>query len=596
MVRRGRRNQRGRTFSALHLTNTTPIDLQGNLTSESTPVSRNAGTKEVEGNNVSDSLNVNVENIPINLDRGGNVVNALSVQVESEVLGKLQGLFQTIISRLDILEQNSRRSDNFGAGQVRFAGEFDNDWRGPCSTQQVIPNSLDEMIPGYGFGDLGRNDDCVAFGARSEVPGDRTVINPQIHNSAHHDHPLQWPQCVGRQGSNVAGRSTSVPVINQTNNMSRVVRGSQSNGGIRTNHLKTSDISIPKYSGAHEKKTPYDFLIELEKYQKAVGYSEDEMLAQVIPLALIEDAYMWYRKLNSELRSWELFKYHFRREFQSVNYTWQMRRDLDGRFQGPHEPLTKFIYVIDDFFERIDPATPQHTRVDKVMENMHPEYRHKILGRRQSYATIKELLDEAYEAQASIAWDREYKVPDVKPGVEPTLAYKVPFQFQKVREAVTESVSQVPIAKESKLPEIQLSSFNRYQYFHDEVNKPDKHNNNQSRDNRAPSPGPRNYGNDGRSNNSYGSYNNNKGNGSNYRYHGNRSSDISHIASASNGNWNDRAGYQSNQGNSVPQARPSTPDNSVSINGGKTAQTQVKRVQSPSPASESENWRGPSLQ
>ncbi|CAG7785563.1 unnamed protein product [Allacma fusca] len=194
--------------------------------------------------------------------------------------------------------------------------------------------------------------------------------------------------------------------------MNRAVRGSKSNGGIRTNHLKTSDISISKYSGVHEKKTPYDFLIELEKYQKA----------------------------------------------------------STGK---------KFLDIA-------------------------------------SYATINELLDEAYEAL-------------VLPGKGDI----------------------------------------RYKYFHDEVNKSDKHNNNQNRDSRAPSPVSRNNGNDGRSNNYYRSYNNNKGNGNNYRYHGIRSAENSQAASSSNGNWNGRAGYQSCQGSSVPPAMSSTQDNSIPVNGGK---------------------------
>lgn len=47
--------------------------------------------------------------------------------------------------------------------------------------------------------------------------------------------------------------------------------------GHRTHHLKTSDVRIPTYIGANDTKTPYDYILELEKYRAVVGYSEEEM-------------------------------------------------------------------------------------------------------------------------------------------------------------------------------------------------------------------------------------------------------------------------------------------------------------------------------
>jgi hypothetical protein len=52
--------------------------------------------------------------------------------------------------------------------------------------------------------------------------------------------------------------------------------------------MKGKDIGIPKYAGAHESRSPYDFLLELEKYKMAVDCTYEEMLRYVVPLALTE--------------------------------------------------------------------------------------------------------------------------------------------------------------------------------------------------------------------------------------------------------------------------------------------------------------------
>ena len=236
-------------------------------------------------------------------------------------------------------------------------------------------------------------------------------------------------------------------------------------GGTKSQHLKTSDIKIPIYSGCHEVRTPYEFLMDLERYRQAVGYTQAEMLAQVVPLALRDDAEMWYRKARHRFETWLEFQSAFRREFQSPTYNRKLRRELEDRFQGPHEPLTKFIYVIDDYFQRLDPTTPQKARADRIIQNMHPDYRRKILTISREFSSVEEILNEAYEAQASLAWDREYRVPDIRGSIEPTLAYKIP-GWTKPQEQVASLHYQRNPGNNGNIPEIQASSYDRYAYFH----------------------------------------------------------------------------------------------------------------------------------
>ena len=296
---------------------------------------------------------------------------------------------------------------------------------------------------------------------------DRNVEDVQRDRRIRFDQSIaSGEQSSGRFGqpvgsSSIGGAFVQVPsYLHQT----AASNGVPSQGGSsKSQHLKTSDIKIPTYSGAHEARTPYEFLMDLERYRKAVGYTEVDMLAQVIPLALREDAELWYRKVQYSVGTWQEFQVRFRREFQSPTYVRKLRRELEDRFQGPHEPLTKFIYVIDDYFQRLDPATPQKVRADRIIQNMHPDYRRKILTVRREFNSVEEIMSEAYEAQASLAWDREYKVPDIKGSIEPTLAYRHP-QWVSRPEPVASIQYQRPNAP--NIPEIQPSSFDRYAYFH----------------------------------------------------------------------------------------------------------------------------------
>ena len=291
---------------------------------------------------------------------------------------------------------------------------------------------------------------------RSDRPRYHVAFGDQ--GMAHQGSIHTSPQSVGpHRTSAFAGVHTAAPA-------STLTGGTGTRGpSMRSQHLKTSDIKIPIYGGAHEVKTPYEFLAELDRYRKAVGYTESEMLAHVVPLSLRDDAELWYRKVHQNLVTWQEFQAAFRREFQSPLYMRKLRRELEDRFQGPHEPLTKFIYVIDDYFQRLDPTTPQKVRADRIIQNMHPDYRRQILAVRREFNSVEEILRESYEAQASLAWDREYKVPENRGSIEPVLSYKLPQWASQPEQVAT---MQYQRSAPMLVPEIQPSSFDRFAYFH----------------------------------------------------------------------------------------------------------------------------------
>jgi len=118
-------------------------------------------------------------------------------------------------------------------------------------------------------------------------------------------------------------------------------------------HLKGKDMEVPKYKGFNDPRTPYDFLLELDKFQTILAYSDDDMLYRVIPMALHGEAYTWFRSELIPFTSFHEFKLRLRKEYQPVGYIEDLNREIDKRTQGPNEPLTSYIRVMRDYYERL---------------------------------------------------------------------------------------------------------------------------------------------------------------------------------------------------------------------------------------------------
>jgi len=234
----------------------------------------------------------------------------------------------------------------------------------------------------------------------------------------------------------------------------------------RTQHLKSSDAKIPLYSGSSDAKTPYDFIIELEKYQAIVGYTENDMIQYVIPLALIQDAYNWYR-YEPDFMSWDDFRKRLRAEFQTLGYQDELKRELDNRSQGPSESLTSYIRIIIDYYERLGEPVNEFEVVSRIMKRMHPEYRKALIGR--NIQTVAELKQAAHLAQELIKDYRTYKPPPVSGSLEPSLAWKPISMSKDTSKGETESTMTVESVRNAS--KLSLASVDPYAYHHPTAKK-----------------------------------------------------------------------------------------------------------------------------
>lgn len=222
-------------------------------------------------------------------------------------------------------------------------------------------------------------------------------------------------------------------------------------------HVKA--MPVPKYSGPAESKTPYDFLVELEKYQMISRTSEQTMLTEVAPMALEGQAFFWYRfeSRNEPFADWNDFKQRFRLEFQALGYEDELRKELEVRTQGPTEPLTAYIRVILDYFERLGLFPSEEEVVKRIKRNMHPQYLQILQGRRID--SVKDLMDGAVEAQKIIKAYRAYKPPPSFGGLEPTLRWKDTFPPRPDNYSA------------AGVPRLHPHAVDPYEYFHSDNKK-----------------------------------------------------------------------------------------------------------------------------
>lgn len=277
--------------------------------------------------------------------------------------------------------------------------------------------------------------------------------------------------------------------VNPANNA-----GNQQNAnhnGNRTHHLKTSDIRIPVYTGAHDTKTPYDYILELEKYAAVVGYSDEEMLRQVIPLSLVDDAYKWYR-YEPPFQDWSDFKIRVRREFQAIGYSDDLRREMEYRYQGTNETLTSFIRVIVDYLERLGDERAEQEIVRLIKRLMHPDYRKALIGMQTD--TLNELKAAAPHAQELIKSYRSYRLPPTSGLLEPSLAWRPVRSNDVTQVGVTENAASNLTDNQRNVPKLHFAAVDPYSFYHSKPQKevrfqsPSSNSNENRQRSRTPSP------------------------------------------------------------------------------------------------------------
>lgn len=189
-------------------------------------------------------------------------------------------------------------------------------------------------------------------------------------------------------------------------------------------------LEVPVYRGYDDTISVTDFIESLAHYQTAMGVSDSDMLARVVPVALTERAAQWYRISGYRATTFTELKAAIRHEFLPVDYHRRMRRELELRTQAPEESLLEFVRAMEELYQIAEPTAPNDERVERVIRQAHPTFAAYLRGAR--FRDLEELAAEAKRIQGDILAFRAYRPPPpASEALEPRCAWKGASSFPR---------------------------------------------------------------------------------------------------------------------------------------------------------------------
>jgi hypothetical protein len=187
---------------------------------------------------------------------------------------------------------------------------------------------------------------------------------------------------------------------------------------------KISKMILPLYRGRTDTKSPYEYIKMIKNQAKQNNIDPFLLVKHKLPTTLIGEANLWL-SFHKELDNWEKFEVAFMQEYSAVDYIKRLKRELESRTQGQAEPLTTYIHKMYEMCMLIDNNFPEQEIIERIMDQMHPEYRSYM--RDKNFTTILELETHAKLVQTAFFHDKQYKPPpQAHESVENTFAYNDP--------------------------------------------------------------------------------------------------------------------------------------------------------------------------
>lgn len=127
------------------------------------------------------------------------------------------------------------------------------------------------------------------------------------------------------------------------------------------------------YSGDGQGLHLYDFLAELQMFQRSEGVSDAELFSSVVHL-LSGRARLWYRSWFDTFRNWGEVVAAMKTEFLPPKYDYRLLTTISHRKQKQSETFAEYLSVMQSMFKHLTiPVNEQH-KLSIIEENILPKY------------------------------------------------------------------------------------------------------------------------------------------------------------------------------------------------------------------------------
>lgn len=177
---------------------------------------------------------------------------------------------------------------------------------------------------------------------------------------------------------------------NTTNNAAENNRGFLPRPALR-NQIEYISTPTNNYSQAHSQRTVpinqwgisfsgdtnsmhlYDFLSQVNLYQRSEGVSDQNMFRSIVHL-LAGRAKRWYLSVYENFENWSDVIIGFKEEFLPDNYDYVLLNDITNRAQKPNESFGEFITNMMALFKCLSNPLDEAHKLFIVRKNLLPKY------------------------------------------------------------------------------------------------------------------------------------------------------------------------------------------------------------------------------
>lgn len=143
----------------------------------------------------------------------------------------------------------------------------------------------------------------------------------------------------------------------------------------RSNHRKTVPVNQWRFgfSGDGSGLHLYDFLSQVELYQRSEGIEDEEMVYSIIHL-LSGRARLWYMSVCDQYHTWNQVVRAMKKEFLPANYDFHLINDINNRSQKKEESFAEFITHMKALFRCLAIPIDEDYKLFVVQKNLLPKY------------------------------------------------------------------------------------------------------------------------------------------------------------------------------------------------------------------------------